>query len=61
MEYRAVFAPLHQGSDAYSEAGMDCVTYEAQAAKRGSAELMSLQTFVDTTGLTRYQATWKTY
>jgi hypothetical protein len=62
-QYRAVFAPLHAGSQAYSYVGLDCVSYQALAAQyqQQGLGLISLQTFVDASGLLRYQATWKTY
>jgi CubicO group peptidase (beta-lactamase class C family) len=62
-QYRAVFVPLHAGTQAYSYVGLDCVSYEALASQYQQAGLglISLQTYVDATGLTRYQATWKSY
>ncbi len=61
VEYRATFVPLHPGSQANSEIGVDCVTYQALAAqaRQTGLGLVSLQTFTDADGLTRYQATWK--
>jgi hypothetical protein len=63
VEYRAVFSPLHAGSQSSSYAGLDCVAYQAlatQYAQQGVG-LVSLQTFTDADGLMRFQATWKSY
>ena len=55
------FMPLHAGSTFQSGLHLDCVTYQAQAAQAQQAgrSLISLQTFTDPGGLTRFQATWQ--
>jgi CubicO group peptidase (beta-lactamase class C family) len=57
--YRAVFAPFH-GAAWESHHGIDCPTYQSRAAALAAQgyETASLQSFVNSDGTRRYQATW---
>jgi hypothetical protein len=60
--YRAVFAPFSttQGSNWTSQHGMDCLTYrqKQQTLAAQGYRPVSMQSYVGSDGLRRYQATW---
>lgn len=57
--FRAVFAPF-KGAGWQSNHGMDCLTYQQRATAFAAQgyQTASLQAFVGSDGLRRYQATW---
>jgi N-acyl-D-amino-acid deacylase len=63
VEFRAQFVPLHPHSGELDGVGLDCTQFTAAQSEllANSYGLVSLQTFTDASGLTEYQATWKTY
>jgi hypothetical protein len=59
-QFRARFAQLDADRDVHDHFGLDCTAYQAAAAQYREAglDLVSVQSFVDTDGISRYQATW---